>query len=86
MNVSPNVNFTQSILPCLAQDEATIDLSLKIQIEQKSPNLIGNVHPNLIMTTLHDFLNTPFYGEVDQKITLQINGKWPSNRPWYIES
>ncbi len=34
-------------------------------MEYKSPNLIGNVHPNLIMTTLHDLLNTPFYGKVD---------------------
>jgi hypothetical protein len=30
INVSPNVNFIQSILPHLPQDEATIDLLLKI--------------------------------------------------------
>ncbi len=59
INVSPNVNFTQSILPRLSQDEATIGLLLKGWMEYKLPNLIGNVCPNLIMTTLHDLHNTP---------------------------
>ncbi len=30
-------------------------------MEYKSPYLTSNVHPNLIMTALHDFLNTPLY-------------------------
>jgi hypothetical protein len=74
MNVSPNVNFIQSILPYLPQDETTIGLLLKKQMKYKSPNLTSNVCPNLIMTTLHDLFNTPFYGKVDQKINLQH--KW----------
>jgi hypothetical protein len=39
----------------LPYDEATIGLSLKRQIKYKSSHLIGDVHPNLIMTPLHDF-------------------------------
>jgi hypothetical protein len=65
INVPTNVNFTQSILPYLPHNDATIGLSLKRWMEYKSQYLTSNVHPNLIMTTLHDFLNTPFYGKVD---------------------
>jgi hypothetical protein len=53
MSVSPNVNFIQSILPYLPQDETTIGLLLKRQMKYKSPNLTSNVCPNLIMTTHH---------------------------------
>jgi hypothetical protein len=56
-----NINFTQSILFRLPHDETTISLSLKIQMEYKSPYLPTNVCPNLIMLGLHDFLNTPLY-------------------------
>ncbi len=86
INVSPNVNFTQSILPYLPQDEATISLLLKRQMEYKSPNLIGSVCPNLIMTTLHDHLSTHhLIVKYIRKLPCNINGKWPSSRPWYIE-
>jgi hypothetical protein len=61
INVPSNINSTQSILPCLLHHEATIGLSLKRQMEYKSPYLIGNVHLNLIMLALHDLLNTPLY-------------------------
>ncbi len=61
INVSAYVNFTQSILPHLPHDEITIGLSLKRQMKYKSPYLIGNVHPNLIMTTLHDLSQTSLY-------------------------
>jgi hypothetical protein len=30
-------------------------------MEYKSPYLMNNVHLNLIMLALHDFLNTPLY-------------------------
>jgi hypothetical protein len=72
INVSPNVNFTQSILPCLSQDEATIGLLLKGWMEYKLPNLTSNVCPNLIMTTLHDFLNTPLYKDSN----ISIHSQW----------
>jgi hypothetical protein len=58
INVLTNVHFTQSILPHLPHDEVTIGLSLKIQMEYKSPYLTSNVCPNLIMTILHDLFNT----------------------------
>ncbi len=67
INVSPNVNFIQSILLHLPQDEVTIGLSSKRQMEYKSQNLTGNVRPNLTMTTLHDLFNTPSYGKVNHK-------------------
>ncbi len=72
IDVSPNVNFTQSILPHLSQDEATIGLLLKGWMEYKLPNLTGNVCPNLIMTTLHDFLNTPLYKDSN----ISIHSQW----------
>jgi hypothetical protein len=54
-----NVNSTNAILPNLPHHEATIGLSLKRQtLEYHSPYLIGNVHPSLIMLTLHEiFIN-----------------------------
>jgi hypothetical protein len=61
INVPSNINSTQSILPHLPHDEATIVLSLKKWMEYKSPYLTGNVHPNLIMLALHELLNTPLY-------------------------
>ncbi len=61
INVPSNINFTQSILPCFLHDEATIGLSLKRQMEYKSPYLTCNVHLNLIMLALHDLFNTPLY-------------------------
>ncbi len=61
INVPSNINSTQSILPRLPHDETTIGLSLKRQMEYKSPYLTSSVHPNLIMLALHDLLNTPLY-------------------------
>jgi hypothetical protein len=61
INVPFNINSTQSILAHLPHDETTIVLSLKRQMEYKSPYLTSNVHLNLIMLALHDLLNTPLY-------------------------
>jgi hypothetical protein len=61
INVPSNINYTQSILPRIPHDEATIGLSLKIQMEYKPPYLTSNVHINLIMLALHDLLNTSLY-------------------------
>jgi hypothetical protein len=61
INVPSNINFTQSILFCLPHDETTISLSLKRQMEYKSPYLTTNIGPNLIMLALHDFFNAPSY-------------------------
>jgi hypothetical protein len=61
INVPTNIYFTQSILLHLPQDETTIGLSLKRQMEYKSPYLTSNVCSNLIMTILHDLFNTLHY-------------------------
>ncbi len=68
INVPINVNFTQSILPCLPHDDATIGLSLKRWMEYKSPYLTSNIHPNLIMTTLQHLLNTSLYKDFNISI------------------
>jgi hypothetical protein len=60
INVPSNINSTQSILPCLPHDETTIGLSLKRQMEYKSPYLTSIVCPNFIILALHDLFNTPF--------------------------
>ncbi len=60
INVPSNINSTQSILLHLLHDEATIGLSLKKQMEYKSPYLTSNVHPKFIMLALHAFF-TPLY-------------------------
>jgi hypothetical protein len=61
INVPSNIKFTQSILFCLPRDETTISLSLKRQMEYKSPYLTTNIGPNFIMLALHNFLNAPLY-------------------------
>ncbi len=72
INVTTNVNFTQSILPCRPHDDTTIGLSLKKWMEYKLPYLIGNVLPNLIMTALQDLLNTPLYKDFN----ISIHPQW----------
>jgi hypothetical protein len=72
INVPTYVNFTQSILPHPPHDEITIGLSLKRQMKYKSPYLIGNVRPNLIMTTLHDLFNTSLYTDSN----ISIHSQW----------
>ncbi len=62
INVPSNINSTQSILPHLPHDEATIGLSFKRRMEYKSLYLTSNVRMNFIMLQLHDLLNTPLYG------------------------
>ncbi len=72
INVPKNVNFTQSILPCLPHDDATIGLSLKRWMEYKWPYLTSNVHPNLIMTILQDLLNTALYKDFN----ISLHPQW----------
>jgi len=61
INVSSNINSTQSILPHLHHDETTIVISLKRQMEYKSPYLTSIVYLNLIMLALQYLFNTPLY-------------------------
>jgi hypothetical protein len=72
INVPSNINSTQLILPCLLHDEVTIGLSLKRQMEYKSPYLIGNVCSNFIMLAFHDLFNTPFY----ENSRITIHPRW----------
>jgi hypothetical protein len=56
----------------LPRDEPTIGLSLKRQIKYKLSHLIGDVHPNLIMTPLHDIFITSLY----KNFTIMIHPQW----------
>jgi hypothetical protein len=47
INVLPNVDQTQSILPCLPYDGATICVFFKRRFEYKSLYMLGNVRPNI---------------------------------------
>jgi hypothetical protein len=49
INVLANVNQIQSILPCLSHDSAIINMFLKRHFEYKSPYMLRNVHPNMVM-------------------------------------
>jgi len=52
INVPTNVNQTQSILPHLPHDDATIGVFLKWHIEYKSPYMSRSVPPNMVIIAL----------------------------------
>jgi hypothetical protein len=78
-NVPTNIHFTQSILLHLPQDETTIGLSLKRQMEYKSPYLTSNVRPNLTTTILHDLFNTLHHEFTSFMGLFQIHEKYVSS-------
>jgi hypothetical protein len=59
INVPINVDKIQSILPHLSHDGVTISLFFKWCLEYKSPYMLGNVHPNMVMIILQDLIETP---------------------------
>jgi hypothetical protein len=52
INVFANVDQTQSILPHLPHDGATICVFFKRRLEYKSPYMFRNVYPNTMMVAL----------------------------------
>lgn len=48
------------MLPHLRHDEAIIGLSIK-DVKYKFPYLIGNLHPNIIILVLQNFINIILY-------------------------
>jgi hypothetical protein len=61
INVHANVDQIRSILPCLPHDSATICMFLKRRFEYKSPYMLRNVRPNMVMVVLRDLIETPLY-------------------------
>jgi hypothetical protein len=58
INVLANVNQIQSILPCLPNDDASIDVFLK-HIKYKSPYISKNVYPNILIIISQYLIKTP---------------------------
>jgi hypothetical protein len=52
INVPTNVDQTQSILPHLSHDGATIGVFFNQHLEYKSLYMSGNVHPDMVMVAL----------------------------------
>jgi hypothetical protein len=73
INVPTNVNQTQSILPCLPHDGATINMFLKWCFEYKSLYMSGNVWANMVMAVLWDLIETPLY----KYLNVSIHHQWP---------
>jgi hypothetical protein len=68
INVLPNVDQTQSILPCLPYDGATICVFFKIRLEYKSFYMSGNVRANMVMVVLRNLIETPLYKDLNVNI------------------
>jgi hypothetical protein len=73
INVLANVNITQSILPCMLNDEATIGVILKHRLEYKSPYLSRNIQSNQVMVALRNLVKTPLY--INAKLSVRPIGK-----------
>jgi hypothetical protein len=71
INVPTNIDQTQSLLPCLAEDGTTIGILLKRRLEYRSPYMSGNIRPNIIMIALKDLIKTPLYKECNIVIRSQ---------------
>jgi hypothetical protein len=63
-----NVDQTQLTLPCLPDDGAIIGVFLKWRLEYKSPYMSRNVHPNMVMVTLWNLIETPLYKDMNVTI------------------
>ncbi len=65
LNVLTNVNQTQSILPRLPHDGATIDVFFKWHFKYKSLYMLENVHANMMMVVLRNLIETPLYKDLN---------------------
>ncbi len=65
INVPTNVNQTWSMLPHSPHDGATICVFLKWHLKYKSPYMLENVCPNMVMVTLRDLIETPLYKDLN---------------------
>jgi hypothetical protein len=74
INVHANVDQTQLILPCLPHDGVIICVFLKRHLDYKSPYMSKNVHPNMVMVTLQDLIETPLYKDLN----VNIHHQWAS--------
>lgn len=69
INVSSNINKTQSILLQLPCDDLTIGILLKYFLEYKSSYMSRNVCLNYIMLILKDLLKTPLCMELNVTVS-----------------
>lgn len=60
-NVSCNSKKARCILLYLYEDDTTIGIISKYSLESKSPYMIGNIRPNLIMLVSKYFIQTLLY-------------------------
>jgi hypothetical protein len=87
INVLANVDQTQSTLPCLPHDGATIGVFLNQQFEYKLIYLSKNVRPYMVMVGLQDSIETPLYKDLNVNIhcqraslfTLHMNSKFQNS-------
>ncbi len=64
---------TQSILPHLSHDDATMCV-FKQHFEYKSFYMLENVCPNMVMVTLQNLIETPLY----KNLNITIHHQWTS--------
>ncbi len=69
-----NVDPIQSILPCLPHDGTIIGVFLKGHLEDISPYMSTNVHPNMVMVALWNLIETPLYKDLN----VTIHHQWVS--------
>jgi hypothetical protein len=74
INVSSNINETQSILSRLPYDDLTIGILLKHLLEYKSSYMSQNVCPNYIMLILKDLLKTPLCKDLNVTVSRDWKG------------
>jgi hypothetical protein len=84
INVLANVDQTQSILPHLSHDDATIGVFLNQHFEYKLTYMLGNVRPYMVMVILRDLIEMSLYKDLNVTIhhqwaslfTLHMNSKF----------
>ncbi len=74
INVPTNVDQTQSILPHLSHDGATIGVFFNQHLEYKSLYMSGNVHPDMVMVALWYLIETQLY----KNLNVNIHHQWAS--------
>jgi hypothetical protein len=82
INVLTNVDKTQSILPCLPHDGVAINVFFKQCFEYKSPYMLENVCPNMVMVILRDLIETPLCKDLN----VIIHHQWASFFASYMNS
>ncbi len=80
--VLANVDQIQSILSHLPRDGAIKGVFLKRHFEYKSPYMLGNVHPNMVMVILWYLIETPLYKDLN----VNIHHQWTSLFALHINS